>query len=90
MGFTKFTIIFILAIVITLGLVAYREWKVSNLEKVYNYNLKDLNFWKAIFIMEHSAGQVYMWRNHPAIVNGFTFFWLFIVLYFITWKINED
>lgn len=86
MGFTKFVVIFILALVMTLGMVYYREWRISSLEEVYNYNFKDFTFWKAFFVLEHSAGQVYMWRNYPNLVNFYTFFGSMLIIYVITLK----
>ena len=89
MGFTKFAVIFILSLIITLGMVYYREWRVSNLEKVYNYNFKDFTFLDAFFVLEHSAGQVYMWRNYQSLVNFYTFFSLMFIMWLITKTFDE-
>ena len=90
MGFTKFALIFVISLAIVFTYATYREWKVDNLQKTYNYNFKDLGFWGGFFMSDHSAGYVYMWQNYQGLVLLFNFFWIFVVIYGITWKLSDD
>ena len=86
MGFTKFVAIVIISLIVVFGYAQYKEWKVDNLQKAYNYNLEGLTFWSAFFIHEHSAGQVYLWRNYPNFILFMSFFWSMLSIHLIAWK----